>query len=184
MKNIFKLMGIALMAGLMFTACGEDEETIYEDGVTVSFAADNWNAASTQVRMADNNIVLMAYKEAGMYPQVLAMFKYTKEKTYKTDMKEEGTGDDAQLAGFDDERVQALKYYSKQYTTDNGAEADYWGKHVEITVNDKDLDAGTFNADITATMFDFTQWYDDYVALADCGTQSLKLHAQNISLAE
>ena len=44
MKNIFKLMGIALLAGTMFVACSDDDD---DNAVTVNFNGTSWSTDET-----------------------------------------------------------------------------------------------------------------------------------------
>lgn len=41
MKNIFKLMGLALIAGSMFVACSKDDEN--NDKIQVTFGGESWS---------------------------------------------------------------------------------------------------------------------------------------------
>ena len=44
MKNIFKLMGIALLAGTMFVACSDDDD---DNAITVNFNGTSWSTDET-----------------------------------------------------------------------------------------------------------------------------------------
>lgn len=77
MKNIFKLMGVALMACTLIVACSKDKEEGGETpqaSLNVTFGSANWNAASNVFlhtnsqggnTLDENYLVLYAFKGAG-----------------------------------------------------------------------------------------------------------------------
>ena len=63
MKNIFKLMGLALIAGSMFVACSKDDD---DAAIKVTFDGDSWttNANMKVVPTNGNNAEFSIYQNA------------------------------------------------------------------------------------------------------------------------
>jgi hypothetical protein len=153
MKNIFKLMGLAMMASALFVACGDDEEetdTVAE-GIKVTFKNTTWNGNVNQSSYnADYNLVHFAAAEAA---QELPMF----DEGFLS--SEAGTVTESAGANgsFGQESTHNwVEYYENTYLTDNNNNyyGDWWAEQATTTITSIDLTALTVSAKMNGTMFD------------------------------
>lgn len=129
MKNIFKLMGVALLAGAMlFTACKEEEEEEATPAITVSFDGAEWT--SDAVMDYVNATYFDVYKDGAE----LSSMQFACRMTAGTQP----------FAGTDDVWV--------KYWDDNDVEYNTPANDGTIVVTDVQPDARTISASINANM--------------------------------
>lgn len=179
MKNIFKMMGLALVASsMMFVACSKDKEATYT--ATVQFGQAKWDAAAITPAEQNGALKVMLEQNAGQFPQVVFVLDGKSGKEYTVAMAshlateadvENGydAGVDYVLDGLtgDTKNFSYLGYFTSKYG-DN--EANYLPLNATAKVDAFDADDMELTATISAMMFDEENWnYTDLTA--EQGTQ-------------
>ncbi|MBR1798663.1 MAG: hypothetical protein IJ761_08020 [Bacteroidales bacterium] len=183
MKNTFKLMAVAMLAGsMLFTACKKDDET--PDGVNVTFAGTEWAAASDAISaklLPTGFVYIFANETAGHNPALCTSF-LGKEKTFKATVTATEQTDSLgvyyeipALTTFN-ENISELTYYK-----DNATTPDWWTKKCEIKVTEFDADNLNVSADIEATMFNYDAWDGEH-DLSNVVEATLEVKVRNQAL--
>ena len=178
MKNIFKFMGIALMASALMVSCSKDKEEGGNNGggnvaantAQVTFAGTTWTAGAAQASDANYSgygiMQYILFKTDGSYPAVNLMISGT-PGTY-TGNSEVGQADPSEDfpngynyyswgGGYELYRVDYMQNGAVQ--TNNGERGDWVAKTAELTVTAFDLNTLTATFNVNAVMYDFSGWY-------------------------
>lgn len=202
MKKFFKLFAVALVAGAMFTACGEDDPiddnggnnggnegggdtpTVVE-GINVTFGEETWTAASdaaTQMisdPQRGNYAYIFGAKVAGAqeFPLVNILAKAevgTQEATYV-----EST------MALDNQAIIICDYYkaSALQNQDGQQFGDYWAKSATWKVDAFDATAMKLTATMNAVMFSAADAYvQGGVGYENADIQNMKVTLGNVVL--
>ncbi len=183
MKKVFSLLCMALVAGVMFTSCKDDENTLGE----VKFGSEKWDV------VAANGTSYTHYDEiqAGFFADSVSRYPWvyldaaTSVETYKGNF-------DTATWEYGTDAILALYYYSSasevltlQY--EDGTEytvGDWWAKTVDYTVSAFDATGATISFNLAADMFKFA---DEYTALNgididNVATTKLKMDVKDASV--
>lgn len=208
MKNIFKIMGIAVLACGMMVACSKPEEDNNNNNnnnggnnnqqqdpyAKVTFGTTEWNAGVAQIYTANyqnfgvNEYIL--YKEAQAYPFLDAMISgqagtYQHEAT----LGQNTEGGYSYYAWQTGESVseQYLPLYSINYfeTQQVNQKGDWQPVSANLTVTNYDATTLTATFKLTATMYDYYSWAADLVTNAeDADTKNLEVNVYNYVFTE
>lgn len=168
MKNIFKLMGLALIAGsMMFVACNKDENTdennnttpqeeTIADGVSVTFnGGQAWanNAGSGVVYFNQSEVLMFNFQaEENTYP----MFDMVTSKLTSGTETEQCQTTGQQQGSFAGGNMQYCEYYERTSLIDQDSNTygDWWATEVTTDIRAIDLTNLTVTAKLNGTMFD------------------------------
>ena len=202
MKNIFKLMGLALIAGsMMFVACTKDDEgnggngnnnnqePAIADGWKVTFGGDAWTPDETMIAAyeAYEAMIFDAYMDNdNNMPEFYARaYQYGQgEENYQINE----TGDYAGYFVEDNKQVLKLDYYDQtalysvsSQTGETTWFGDWWGKEATLKVKAFDATALTMTAVLDATMFDAYGVFISGTSLANAETKALNVTMGNVA---
>ena len=184
MKNMFKMMGVALLAGAMlFTACKKDKEDTtpaattptIADGVTVNFGGAAWTGGTATAIVQNGHVQISAYQTQGQFPGMQVRTN-AQEGTVNGTVTE----DNYDLV-WTPAQEEAYVYYCATERTDNLGD---W-LPLTYTVNITKYDATNFKltAEVTAQMFDYKAFYNDDVDhITDAAKKNLTATFGNITL--
>ena len=186
MKNMFKMMGVALLAGAMlFTACKKDKEdtttnntppvATIADGATVNFDGATWTSNIASAITQNNMLQITAYKEQGRYPGI--QVKTTAEEG-SIEGTTAGNSIDYGLA-FTPENT-FVNYYAVEAVETYGD----W-EPLTYTIKVTKFDATNFKltAEVNAQMFDYKAYYNDQVSsIENAAKKNLTATFGNITL--
>jgi len=208
MKNIFKIMGIAVLACSMMVACkpdnnGENNNNNNDDpqpttpSAKVTFGNHNWDASVAEVYTANyadfglNEYFL--FKEEGAYPFIEMMISAQpgtyQHEAYLGNNTEGGytyyqwqtgqTVDELYLPLY---RVQ---YFESMNLGQNDLMGDWQPVSANLTVSAYDPNTLSSTFTLTATMYDYYSWYADLVTNAeDADTKTLEIKVNNFTFTE
>lgn len=208
MKNIFKFMGIALMAGAMMVACNPDtpepEDTTPDTptpqptvSAKVTFGSVSWDASVAEVFTGNyanfgvNEYIM--FKTADSYPYCDLMISaqpgtYQHEATLGT--AEQGytyyqwqTGQSASEMYLP---LYSIKYFEAQaFQGQNTITSDWLPVSANLTVTSYDATNMIATFTLTATMYDYASWYQDLVTNAeDADTRDLEVKVVSYKFTE
>jgi len=176
MKNIFKFMGIALMAcSLTMVSCNKDKDdeggSTAANTATVNFGGNEWEATVGQASTANyaqyGIVQYMLFKTEGNYPAVNLMISGNPGSYSATSEVGEAEPNDYYPngynyynwgGGYDLYRVDYLNSGAVQ--TQQGVRGDWAAKSAELTVSAFDANSMTASFNLTAVMYDFAGWYN------------------------
>lgn len=179
MKNIFKMMGIALLASsMLFVACNKDENTdennntpqeeTIADGVSVTFnGGQAWanNAGSGVVYFNQSGVLMFNFQaEEGTYP----MFDMVTSKLTSGTETEQCQTTGNNQGSFVGGNMQYCEYYERTRLRDQDDNyyGDWWATEVTTDIRAIDLTNLTVTAKLNGTMFDAaTAFVDSYGAV-------------------
>lgn len=153
MKNIFKLMGLAMMASALFVACGDDEEetdNTVAEGIKVTFKNTTWNGNVNQSAYnADYNLVqFSAAEDAEDFPMFDEGFLSSEAGTVTESAGAQGSFAQGSTHNW-------VEYYENTALSDGSAYyGDWWAEQATTTITSIDLTALTVSAKMNGTMFD------------------------------
>lgn len=193
MKNIFKFMGIALMAcSLTMVSCSKDEET-ESAGCKVTFGNTSWEPSVAQIYTAN-------YAQYGVNEYI--MFK-TEESFPYVDMMitgTPGTYEHEATRGYNDEdgysyyqwqtqQSQSIELYNIEYFENTYAsqnyDADWQPVSANLKVNSYDANTLTASFTLNATMYDFYSWNTGAVNDAEeADTKNLEIKVNGYTFTE
>lgn len=166
MKNIFKLMGVALLASsMLFVACKKDENTdepntpqeeTIADGVSVTFnGGQAWanNAGSGVVYFNQSGVLMFNFQaEANNFP----MFDMVTSKLTSGTETEQCQTTGQQQGSFAGGNMQYCEYYERTRLVDPDTNyyGDWWATEVTTDIRAIDLTNLTVTAKLSGTMFD------------------------------
>lgn len=161
MKNIFKFMGIALMAcSLTMVSCSKDEENeTVAEGINVTFDGESWTAA------ASRNSYVASYDMIDIFAGKTSIEDFpifdecivasTPAGTYNSTAAE-NNGAAAQLDGIHN----YVEYYEERALSDGqNSFGDWWAKQATTEITAVDLTALTISAKMNGTMFSAWEAY-------------------------
>lgn len=202
MKNIFKFMGIALIATSLMVACDKDnnettdttgtqEETI-PDGFKVTFDGTEWTPTSSTVTVSEQygaTLFDLYVEGESNLPEVYGLsYQYGVGSTTST---APSTGNYAgYLAGDENNAFYKFDYYDATYlysvssTTGNTTYyGDWWGKEVTFDIKAFDATALTMTATIDATVFDaLAVFVDQSVDYDNADTKTVAITMGNVAI--
>jgi hypothetical protein len=175
MKNVFKFLGLALVAGtFLFVSCKKDDDNVSQ----VTFNGNSWNvkAVSGKSYTHYNEI------QAGFFSDSVARYPWvgldavTKVGTYT------GTFDTATY-GYGSDNLISLYYYTAadqlvtiiSKTGDTSVMGDYWAKNISYSVDSFDATGATISFTLSADMFDFLKVYQSGMNVAGASTKALSM---------
>lgn len=188
MKNVFKFLGIALLAScLVFASCGKDETDGTENNGTennggnnngggngggttyaVNFGIQGWNPQYMNAQMASNGLMLAFGKtSANSYP--ICQIVYSVEEgqsvangTY-TGAPSMEESDGSVSIGFGSPRVWYFEAGTWDLSGSSGTihTGDWWGKTVTMTVANLDATAMTADINVSAQLAHVTEMLND-----------------------
>lgn len=180
---MFKMMGVALLAGAMlFTACKKDEETTtttpaeIADGATINFDGATWTSNIATAVTQNNVLQITAYKVQGQYPGI--QVKTTAEEGTVNGTVAENA-DDYGLT-FDPVNT-AVNYFAAEMVESYGD----W-EPLTYTIKVSKFDATNFKltAEVSAQMFNYKSYYNDEVtSINNAAKKNLTATFGNITLA-
>lgn len=195
MKNIFKLMGVALIAGsMMFVACNKDENTdennnttpqeeTIADGVSVTFDGATWTPEVSHIYAYPQleAIQMTGYVGEG-YPMVkFISYQYGVGEGHGAITSESPYfGDNDEIYSLDYWDATSLFSVSEGETTYYG---DWWGKEATLNIKKFDATAMTITAVLDATLFDaMAALVNQTATLDNAPTKTLKVTMGNITM--
>ena len=176
MKKFFKLFGVALVAGAMFTACGDDpvtpeggdttggntpEPPAVVEGINVTFGEETWAAA------ADAETMLIDDPQMGKYAYIFAgkvaggaEFPLVNIIAAAEVGTQEATYVEANMA-LDNQKIIVCDYYkATALVNGNGQQfGDYWAKTATWKVDSFDATSMELNGSMEAVMFSAADAY-------------------------
>lgn len=127
MKNTFKLMGIALIAGSMFVACSKDDDN---DAITVNYTGDSeWTSNEMVALEAGSNMTASIYENEEVDSRVVTLQCGTTVGRHSFDGSQS-------FAAYDNGDHHDI------VSTQNG----------HITISDIDMEANSMTAEIESEM--------------------------------
>ncbi len=200
MKNIFKFMGLALVAGsLLFTACKKDENdttdtTPAEPQTTanVTFKGQTWEvgATNTNTQYVEQYGIMYErlYKVQQQLPYVDIMHSvqpgtYTSEAIIETNEEEGYTYVDS-YTGMQDMGLYAVEYGEQQQVQGSQSASGDWGLlNGSLKLTAFEISSLTASMELTATMYDFYSWaYALVDNVEDAETADLSVVLNNYKL--
>ena len=173
MKNIFKIMGLALMACTLTVACGDKNEdtTTVAEGINVTFDGSSWTGAQNNCTYNEgfNALFFGAQETAGQNFPAFAESFYATEAGSVTETSNATNGNFAAEAthGY-------VEYYKDMSLVDNDQNyyGDWCAEQATTNIVAVDLTALTVSAEMNGTMFNAAQAFvPDYgqvgIAAAD-----------------
>ena len=163
MKNIFKFMGIAMMACSLMVACGDKNEgenndttpvnppaPSIADGINVTFNGTSWTAAV-------NNCLYYAQYEATQFSgaQTEDAYPIFDEIIYANAVGTTTEVPTSQMAQFSNQTHLWVEYYENMYLQDNNGDTygDWWAAEATTDIKAIDLTALTVTAVLEGTFF-------------------------------
>ncbi len=202
MKNIFKLMGIALMSCSLMVACGDKDNDSSPDNpnpnpnpnpgtstAKVTFGGDSFDAASGIIATNNGFCTLRLFQTANQLPYV-EMSSTTTTGNYTANQRiqentEQGytypAGSDSQeLPDVNvawDQQIQRQTSDGQTYYT-----GDWKFLTANLALTAFDLNTLTLSFNLTATLFDFAGWNnDDFTNVEDGPTKNLTVNVSNFT---
>lgn len=191
MKNIFKVMGVALLAcSMIMVSCkkdeNEDNNNTIADGINVTFDGQSWTAAAVQgsYNANYNMIDIFGGKTS---TQEFPIFDECIEAsatagTYNSTASE-NDGQAAKLDGIHN----WVEYYETTSLTDGqNSYGDWWAKQATTEITSVDLTALTISAKMNGTMFSAWEAYTEAgggVGMDGASTAPYSVTCGNISLS-
>lgn len=168
MKNIFKVMGVALLAcSMIMVSCKKDEneDSTVAEGINVTFDGQSWTAAESSCgyTAAYGGIQFNGAQVSGEdFPQFDEFIYATETGSWTEASAAQGLPNFAESAthGW-------VEYYKEMYITANGYYyGDWWAYDATTEITAVDLTALTASAKMNGTMFDVAEAYiADYGAV-------------------
>lgn len=199
MKNIFKLMGLALIAGsMMFVACNKDDEGNGGNGnntpepvkneVKVTFGSNSWTAQYSKcVVSAQQQAIVLAACEgtaSTSYPQIQFYMEWDGAPAAGTFTGEPSVD---LTAGEANAGNPYLWYFTDDQNIINfggNPAGNWWANPVEMNITTLDLDALTISATATATMADLLSCLQNGTAWENAETRALTLTVTNLEMTD
>lgn len=184
MKNMFKMMGVALLAGAMlFTACKKDKEdttpaatpAAIADGATVNFGGAQWTSNTATAVVQNGHVQITAYQTQGQFPG-MQLRTNSQEGTVNGTVSEESGS-----LVWNPAQEEAYVYYCAAEQTDGLG--DWLPLTYTIKVTKYDATNFKITAEVEAQMFDYRSWANDDVTLiTDAAKKNLTATFGNITL--
>lgn len=153
MKNIFKVMGVALLAcSMVMVSCKKDddkESSNIPDGIKVTFNGTTWNGNINNCASYGTALQFSAAETEGDFPVYDEAIKTTEVGTnHATANTTNG--------GLDNQTYAWVEYYQRTSLVDGNDNhyGDWWGAEVNTEITAIDLTALTVSAKMNGTMFD------------------------------
>jgi hypothetical protein len=202
MKNIFKFMGVALVAGcLVFAACKKDDND--SEGttptpqpqpstptLTVKFGSTDQYNGIGQAVVNQGYVISRIYKEVGSLPYTDICFNGSAtgalQASQVTTIVNEGT-DSAYVsptAQYDNENIGFIEYgENTQIPLSGNYYGDWLMKEGTLTVTSFDATSLTGTMTLNAQMFDFLGWLQGYYEYDEADVRTLIVNCSNYQFA-
>ena len=152
MKNIFKVMGVALLAcSMVMVSCKKDddkESSNIPDVIKVTFDGTTWNGNINNCASYGTALQFSAAETEGDYPMYDEAIKTTEVgSNHATANTTNG--------GLDNQTYAWVEYYQETALVDGNDNyyGDWWGAEVNTEITAIDLTALTVSAKMNGTMF-------------------------------
>lgn len=202
MKNIFKFMGIALMAcSLTFVSCNkdDDDDTNTPDNpqgntpsAQVTFGSNSWDA--TYGLMYTNYVAQHSLIEGRLF-QTQGQLPYVDFMTtinpgeYSAQITTTNLDQDGNDLGYTySQGTNSMDIYSVEYANQTQVQGSSsvhgdWGLiSATLKVTAADMNALTYSAELNAVMYDYYSWYNELVNnVEDADTENLTVKINNFS---
>lgn len=192
MKNMFKMMGVALLAGAMlFTACKKDETTSTSaagapvaEEITVTFDGSTWtpNYYTCNYNAETSLIDIQAYKNQNNVP-ILNLAFDKKERSYSVTIQSVEQTDDQgayyEITGYNKENVKAIKYWE---SADQDT-YDWWAQSATLEVTEFDPTNMRVSVNVDALMFDYAGWSGEIRPESSTVTRQMSVRIKNLNLS-
>jgi hypothetical protein len=180
MKNIFKVMGVALLAcSMIMVSCKKDDDknNNVAEGVNVTFDGQNWTASSIQsVLYSDYGVIdIYAAQTQGSMPIFDNAWGSTEVGTVSSTADAQG--------GLSDGH-NWVEYYEETYLQDNNGAyyGDWWAKQATTEITAIDLTALTVSAKMNGTMFSATEAFIEGIGVEGAATAPYSAECGNIKM--
>lgn len=199
MKNVFKFLGIALIASsLVFVSCAKEEENTTNNNGTENNGGEN-NGGNTDQTVAtctfDGTTWTAAYnvaKHYGSYSVVLVRLAEAADaSTYPiadVAVSRDATGtytDTYDGSAWANDVVNYIEYYEETYLTDGTYQyGDWWAESANINITKADLTAGKLTATINCGMFKATEALVEGGDFATASRCNMTVNVQNVDYSE
>ena len=183
MKNIFKLMGVALMAcSMTMVSCNKDENNdgndgnTIADGIKVTFDGNTWDGTVNQSKYyASYDVVEFTTNTGANYPAFDEAI-YTSQVGAVTESNE-GSFTQDNTHGW-------VEYYEQATLQDNNGNyyGDWWAAEATTDIKAIDLTTLKVTAQMNGTMFSAYEAYVDGAGFADATRAPYSATFGNIAL--
>lgn len=181
MKNIFKMMGVALLAcSMIMVSCKKDDENTSEGGGqgggTTSGVAVTWDGAAQNLGFINTETDTETLQGASVYMIETAKglsndeYVFPAFITYFINGSSFGHATEFRI-NYNGQAYSGNAFFPTEAYINGGVEVEDdiygdWGLD-DCTVNSEAFDATamTINADINCVMYDFEDYYDQYMAI-------------------
>ena len=185
MKNIFKFMGIALLASSMMVACGDKDNsddnggnTNIPEGLSITLGGQVFlpEVEELQIVTSNNNIGIFAFESEESYiPGFEAIIKHGTTGTFTESINADGefASGDIFYAFVDAYLYRGQEIYG-----------DWWAKSHKTTIDVLDLNSLKATFSTEGVMFDANTAFVEEAGIENADTQSFTVSAGNVSLEE
>lgn len=189
---MFKMMGVALLAGVMlFTACKKDETTSTSaagapvaEEITVTFDGSTWTPSyyTCNYNAETSLIDIQAYKTQNTVP-ILNLAFDKKERSYSVTIQSTEQSDEDgiyyEITGYNKENVKAIKYWEEE----SQETYDWWAQSATLEVTEFDPTNMRVSVNVDAMMFDYAGWNGDTRPENSNVTRQMIVRIKNLNLS-
>lgn len=181
MKNIFKVMGVALLAcSMVMVSCKKDddkESSNIPDGIKVTFDGTTWNGNINGCASYGTALQFSAAETEGEFPMY-------DEAIQTTEVGSNHATANTTNGGLDNQTYAWVEYYQSTYLVDgsNNYYGDWWGAEVNTEITAIDLTALTVSAKMNGTMFSAAEAFVSGVGVAAAPHAPYSATFGNVSL--
>lgn len=181
MKNIFKVMGVALLAcSMIMVSCKKDddkESSNIPDGIKVTFDGTTWNGNINGCASYGTALQFSAAETEGEFPMY-------DEAIQTTEVGSNHATANTTNGGLDNQTYAWVEYYQSTYLVDGNDNyyGDWWGAEVNTEITAIDLTALTVSAKMNGTMFSAAEAFVSGVGVAAAPHAPYSATFGNVSL--
>lgn len=193
MKNIFKLMGIALIAGSMFVACGEKENGGEDTtpSVSVTFDGTNYNTFASQVVSTgttqgqdwiDFRFSPTALQQAQTVADLVPGFEVMLLGNAAGSFESTGVNANGYLTGS----VFVYEWYAETALQDENGTlyGDWWAQSAKVELTKFDVTAKLASLEGTGKMFDAYNALVEQMGIEAAPKADMTVSLKNITIAQ
>ena len=201
MKNIFKMMGIALMAcSLTFVSCSKDKDDEGGEGggtpqtasAKVTFGSNSWDATYglmyTGYASQHSLIEGRLFQTQGQLPYVDFMTTIN-PGNYSAQITTTNLDQNGNDVGYTySQGTNSMDIYNVEYANQTQVQGSSsvhgdWGLiSATLKVTAADMNALTYSAELNAVMYDYYSWFNELVNdVEDADTENLTVKINNFS---
>ena len=186
MKNIFKVMGVALLAcSMVMVSCKKDDDkdggSSITEGINVTFDGQNWTAAENDCGYYSGAgaIVLSGAQNEGQYFPSFGEALYATATGSWTESTTDGS--------FAQDATHVYCEYYEETALTNQAQTviygDWWALQATTEITNIDLTALTVSAKANGTMFNAAEAYLDGTGIDGASTANYSATFGNVQMA-